>query len=260
VRRLLFFISSSLIIGLIYLIGWSSFLTITSVTIETTDPKNVALIEAELGSAGLTLGVGEPLARINTRAIERSLKEEPWIGEVTLERDWIGGEVRLFVRERIPRFIVTASLPMIGSSLSGGSGVETNRSAEFMTDDGTLFALPGDLAAEYEDLPAIEIRSEATLDRRNAAELFAAIDERFPTRKVIVTSISTFITESAVPLSTTAESDQESRAVRLVRVSWGGLTEVEAKAVVIQELMKLKANREVSQIDVSNPRLPIVSR
>ena len=129
-----------------------------------------------------------------------------------------------------------------------------------MTDDGTLFGLPGDLAAEYEDLPAIEIRSEATLDRRNAAELFAAIDERFLTRKVIVTSISTFITESAVPLSTTAESDQESKAVRLVRISWGGLTEVEAKAAVVEELMKLKANREVSQIDVSNPRLPIVSR
>jgi hypothetical protein len=38
------------------------------------------------------------------------------------------------------------------------------------------------------------------------------------------------------------------------------LKEIPAKVLVVEELMKLKANREVSTIDVSNPRLPIVSR
>jgi hypothetical protein len=135
-----------------------------------------------------------------------------------------------------------------------------------MTDDGTLFELPGDLAAEYKELPAIEIQSDSVKDRSGAAELFEVVDERFPTRKVIVTSLSTFITESRVPLSSRTASDPDTQSQqgtppeKVVRISWGGLEEIEAKVLVVEELMKLKANREVSQIDVSNPRLPIVSR
>lgn len=260
-KRLLLFALASIFLGIIYVIGWSSFFTISSVTIETTDPKNVVLIESELGSAGLTLQVGKPLARINSRAIERSLKEQPWIGEVNLERDWIGGEVRLFVRERIPRFILEDSLP-----LPGGSQLSAGQNERFMTDDGTLFELPGDLAAEYQQLPAIEIQSESATDRNEAARLFSVVNERFPTNKVIVTSISTFITESRVPLKPGVESDPQdgsdrgATAARLLRISWGGYNEIDAKVLVVEELMKLKANREVSQIDVSNPRLPIVSR
>jgi hypothetical protein len=254
-KRLLIPLSATLILGLIYLIGWSSLLNISSVTVETTDPKNVVLIESELASSGLTLEVGEPLARINTRAIERSLKDQPWIGEVNLERDWIGGAVRLFVRERIPRFLVEETLPV-----SGGSMGSIESGERFMTDDGTLFELPGDLAAEYQELPRVEIRSERSRDRGSAAELFAAINEKFPTQRVIVTSISTFITESRVPLATNRNLEGSSDSERLVRVSWGGFEEIPAKVLVVEELMKLKANREVSTIDVSNPRLPIVSR
>jgi hypothetical protein len=254
-RRLLISISAMLILGLIYLIGWSSLLTISSVTVETTDPKNISLIESELASSGLTLEVGEPLARINTRAIERSLKDQPWIGEVNLERDWIGGEVRLFVRERIPRFLVEGTLPVNGGSMGS---IESGE--RFMTDDGTLFELPGDLAAEYQELPRVEIRSETSRDRGSAAELFAAIEEKFPTQRVIVTSISTFITESRVPLATNSDPEGQSASGRSVRISWGELKEIPAKVLVVEELMKLKANREVSTIDVSNPRLPIVSR
>ena len=51
-KRLLISISAMLILGLIYLIGWSSLLTISSVTVETTDPNNVALIESELAEEG----------------------------------------------------------------------------------------------------------------------------------------------------------------------------------------------------------------
>lgn len=254
-RRLFALFAASMLVGLIYIIGWSSLLAISSVSIETTDPKNVALIENELGTSGLTIKVGEPLARINTRAIERSLKDQPWIGEVNLERDWIGGEVRLFVRERIPRFVVEENTPVTGGST--GSISSTKR---FMTDDGTLFELPGDLAAQYRELPKVEIQSERQVDRGNAAELFAAINEKFPTERVIATSLSTFITESRVPLETGSKPEGQPVSNRLIRISWGELKEISSKVLVVEELMKLKANRAVSVIDVSNPRLPIVSR
>jgi hypothetical protein len=147
VKRLIALISLALMTALVYLIGWSSVLTVTSVTIKTSDPKNVSLISGQLESSGLGIDIGDPLARINARAIERSLKDQTWIGEVNFERNWISGEVRLFVREKSPRFI----LRDVGL-------VSPDREVRFMTESGALFTLPGDLSNEYQGLPAVELR------------------------------------------------------------------------------------------------------
>lgn len=245
--------SSLLVIAaLIYLIGWSSFLTVSSVEIKTSDPKNLTLIEEELVRAGLTIKAGEPIARINVRAIERTLKGQPWIGEVRLNRNWLNGEVELFVRERIPRFrvieIVRPSDPMIAS---GG--------ARFMTADGTVFELPGDLATEYRGLPEIEVRGEEVEIRKEAATIFDAVDPLFPTKKIIITAIATFITESEVYSQSSGEQGGVRLREREARISWGDSKEIALKITVTQELLNLKANRTVNRIDVSNPRLPIVS-
>ena len=246
-KRILLVISGLLLISLIYILGWSSLLTISKVTIETTDPKNVTLIEAELTSTGLGIDVGSPIARLNPRAIERTLKVQPWIGEVQIERNWLSGEVDLFVREQIPRFVVRQS------------GMQSsNLGDRFMTSAGVLFELPGDLAAEYQKLPEVELRSESTQSRIDAATLFDLTNERFAISKMIVTSISTFITESEVPIF--QQGEESPLRLQKMRISWGNLEEIDAKMTVIDELLALKANRGISQIDVSNPRLPIVSK
>jgi hypothetical protein len=229
----------------IYAIGWSSLLTVSSLTIETSDPKNVSLIEGQLKATGLAIAVGEPIARINSRAIERSLKRESWIGEVSFERDWIRGDVRLFVREEIPRFILREEAPLAASA-----GVR------FMSSEGVIFRLPGDLSNQYQSLPGIELRGGDSLTRAQAVRLFDLIHPIFPTEGVVVTPLATFTSESRVPASMGREDSKDGRSVR---ISWGAFSDIETKLMVIDELLDLKANRSVIRIDVSNPQLPIVS-
>ena len=232
--------------AIVYLVGWSSFLTVSSVQIETTDPKNVSLIEGELITAGLVIRAGEPLARINTRAIERTLKNQPWIGEVKIDRNWLGGEVSLFVRERIPRFRVIQMFRPSEPTIA-------TRGAQFMTGDGTIFDLPGDLANQYRDLPEIQLQGDSSEARKDAVILFDAVDALYPIDRIVVTSIETLITENRI-----TEKDSQDRG-RLVRISWGDVMELDAKMTVTGELLRLKANRNATRIDVTNPRLPIVS-
>ena len=241
VRRLILLLLLVVSAALIYLIGWSSFLTVKSVSISTSDPKNISLIEGELISAGLAIEVGEQLARINSRAIERTLKSQSWIGEVEFKRSWLDGAVQLSVREEIPQFIVR-EVGLIPSTAS----------ERFMSRDGTLFELPGDLADEYRNLPMMEIRGGDQEDRISAAGLFERINADLPTDLVIVTPLSTLVTESWVLVRGSDEP-------RKVRITWGSFSEIEKKLLVLSELATLKANRALARIDLSNPLLPIVS-
>lgn len=239
-RRLILATVVLLSAGVIYLVGWSSLMTISSVKIETTDPKNIALIQAQLREFGQEIRIGDPLARINVRAIERSLKSEQWIGTVDLKRDWISGSVSLTVEERIPLFRVERF------------GRESATYAKsFMTADGALFQLPGDLAGEYQGLPILQLQSESEQDRMEAVAIFEAVDPQFPVTVMRVTSISTFITENFV-----AQGRSEKRKVR---IDWGDGGELPNKLLVARSLLDLKANEDAVRIDVTNPQLPIVS-
>jgi cell division protein FtsQ len=233
--RLLLLLAGVALIGIVYLVGWSSLLSVSSVSIETKDPKNVVLIESQLQRSGQVIEVGQPLARINTRAIERALKDQPWIGAVLLERDWIGGSVLLTVEERIPtlRF---ESFGRDRASLTRG----------FLTSKGEIFQLPGDLGNDYQDLPLLTVETEVETDRISAVSLFEAVDPVLPVTALRVTRISTLISENEV-------------ADRSIQVVWGELVEIESKLLVVRKLLDLKENRNATRIDVTNPELPIVS-
>lgn len=222
-------------LSVVYLIGWSSIFAISTVTIESKDPKNITLIEAELSRSGQEIRVGEPMARINTRAIERTLKNQAWIGEVTIKRDWLSGSVSLLVKERIPLFKVE----QFGREIA-------TYGRSFMSSDGELFQLPGNLADDYQSLPSLELQSESIEDRKAAVILFQAIDGKFPVKLMRVNNISRFQSESEVE-------------GRLVRVSWGQGDEIEMKVLVLSKLLNLPANKGAKSFDVSNPELPIVS-
>ena len=221
--------------ALIYLIGWSSLFSISTVNIETKDPKNIPLIESQLKRFDQEIAIGDPMARINTRAIERSLKAQTWIGEVRIERDWLQGSVSLVVKERIPLFKVERF---------GREVASYDRS--FMSTDGELFQLPGDLADEYQSLPTLELQSESLEDRISAITLFESINRDFPVKSLRVSGISRFVSELR-------------HQDRTVQVTWGTADDIDRKALVLSELLNLPANKRVSRIDVGNPELPIVS-
>ncbi len=221
-------------IALIYLVGWSSFFSISRFTIETKDPKNIPLIETQLKRFDQEIQIGDPMARINTRAIERSLKAQTWIGDVQVERDWLAGSVSLIVKEKIPLLKVEQF----------GRDVATfDRS--FISSDGELFQLPGNLADEYQTLPTLELESDSREDRLSSITLFETIDVKFPVKSMRVTSISRFI-------SVIRFQD------RMVQVTWGAAEDLARKSLVLSELLKLPENKRVIAIDLSNPELPII--
>ena len=247
-RRLILVASGAALAGIIYLVGWSSLLTISTVQIETKDPKNIALIEAQLREFGQEIRVGQPLARINVRAVERTLKQETWIGMVNLRRDWLSGSVTLTVEERIPLFRVERF---------GRESATYSKS--FMTADGVLFQLPGDLANDYQNLPVLDLQSDDEQDRLGAVELFQAVDPVLPVALMRVTSISTYITENYIRPDLGRKATGNKASGKRIRIAWGEVEEIPTKVLVAQSLIDLKSNKDAVRIDVTNPELPTVS-
>ena len=84
-RLFILLLAITLISGSSYLLGWSSVFTVSKITIEGTSSR--AEIFRKLSSDSIELAVGSKLARIETRAIKRSIGMLEWIDEVNVSRD-----------------------------------------------------------------------------------------------------------------------------------------------------------------------------
>jgi len=243
-RLLLLTSLATFFLAVVYLLGWSSIFDIEEVQIRSGDEVNQSEIQARLTGVELGLDVGGSMARINTRAIEKFLQEDRWIGRVAVERNWLNGVVSITVSERTPLMSIERSAKSLGH-------VQVAR--EFIDDQGTLFTLPGDLASKYREVPALRLESDDLDTRLSALFLLAAIDQLLPTREITVTPISTLVSESQAGGSAGGESGS-----RWIEIKWGSGEEIELKRDVVIQLLEIKGNRSAKTIDVSNPALPIV--
>lgn len=75
----------------VYILGWSTFFTVSS--IEITGTKNSIITEIK---------VGERLARVEPRSIVAKLERIKWIRGVEVSRNWINGKVSIAIVERTP--------------------------------------------------------------------------------------------------------------------------------------------------------------
>lgn len=244
-RRLLLLTSlATFFLAIVYLLGWSKLFDIEEIQIRSSDDANQSEIEVRLAGVELGLDVGDSMARINTRAIEKFLQEDRWIGRVEVERNWLNGVVSIKVNERTPLMSIERSARTLG---------QMQVAREFIDDQGTLFTLPGDLASKYREVPALRLESDDLDTRLSALRLLAAIDQLLPTREITLTSISTLVSESqAGGLAGGASGN------RWIEIKWGSGEEIELKRDVVIQLLEIKSNRSVKTIDVSNPALPIV--
>ncbi|MFM7462530.1 MAG: cell division protein FtsQ/DivIB, partial [Actinomycetota bacterium] len=130
-RRLLILTSlATLFLAIVYLLGWSKVFDIEEVQIRSSDEANQSEIEVRLAGVELGLDVGDSMARVNVRAIEKFLQEDRWIGRVEVERNWLNGVVSITVSERTPLMSIERSAKSLGL-------VQVAR--EFIDDQGTLF-------------------------------------------------------------------------------------------------------------------------
>ena len=90
-RRLAFFASLALLAIATYILGWSSFFTVSSVEITGT--------KTQLSSG---ISTGEKLARIEPRAIAAKFETLDWVAEAKVSRNWINGKVSIEITERTP--------------------------------------------------------------------------------------------------------------------------------------------------------------
>jgi cell division septal protein FtsQ len=90
-RRLILLASGLLLALATYILGWSTFFTVSSVTVKGTDTP---IISGVL--------VGQKLARVEPRAVEAKIEKLEWVANAEVSRNWINGNVGISVTERTP--------------------------------------------------------------------------------------------------------------------------------------------------------------
>ena len=89
--RVILFVSGVLLISAIYVLGWSSLFTVSSIEVTGTNSQL---------STGFS--VGDRLARIEPRAISGKLEDLDWVADAQVSRNWVSGKVRIEITERTP--------------------------------------------------------------------------------------------------------------------------------------------------------------
>lgn len=215
-------ISTVVVIALAYLLGWSPLFTVDKVTI-TGSPNSAVQRNIQTISQ---VEAGQKLARVNPSSVERRIGQIPWIKDVSLARNWISGEVAIAVTPRKP-------LAFFNAQESPGQTIDL---------DGELFTLPGFSSA---DLAQISAKSPQSALKAN--ELFIALPTEFRKRITLMTATST----ETFTFNTLYKG-------REIRVRWGDSQEISLKISVIERLLELPENKEITLIDVVAPHAPIV--
>ena len=215
-------ISTVAVIALAYLLGWSPLFTVDKVTI--TGSPNIA-VQRNIQTIS-QVEAGQKLARVNPSSVERRIGQIPWIKDVSLARNWISGEVAIAVTPRKP-------LAFFNAQESPGQTIDL---------DGELFTLPGFSSA---DLAQISAKSPQSALKAN--ELFIALPTEFRKRITLMTATST----ETFTFNTLYKG-------REIRVRWGDSQEISLKISVIERLLELPENKEITLIDVVAPHAPIV--
>jgi cell division protein FtsQ len=90
-RRLIAGVVIAVLAGATYILGYSTFFTVTSVeVIGSTKPINTGITK------------GEKLARVEPRAVATKLENLDWVESADVSRNWINGKVVVELKQRTP--------------------------------------------------------------------------------------------------------------------------------------------------------------
>lgn len=209
-------------IGLTYLLGWSSLFNVENLVI-TGAPNEAVRVQIEKTS---DIEIGEKLARVNPSSSERRIGKISWIREVSVSRNWISGQVTVAISPREP-------LAFFNADQVPGQTIDQ---------DGALFVLP-----EYSNDELALISAKSPQSALKANELFINLPDEFRS------SVSSMVATSDNTFTLTKEVKNRS-----IRIRWGDSSEMTLKISVIEKLLNLPENKEITVIDVVAPHAPIV--
>ena len=235
IRRLITsLLAISTIFASAYLLGWSSLLSVSQVSVSGSSAVNLVL--SELSKNGIEPKIGDQLARVDVRSIKRTLNQLDWISDSDVSRNWFDKKLSIVVQERVA----------IAKTISA-----QNLSLNFDS-KGFIFTptSPKQLVAQSA-LPSVTSQSPSNGDLTSIAALLEQIPADLRYLLSDLDSIS--ITKSSFILMDTRHNSSA------LRINWGGAKDIGQKSKVLAALLKLPENKGIKQVDLSQPDSPIVS-
>ena len=227
-------IAISILAGLVYLLGWSSLITIQSVVVKGTNQSN--LITSQLVAGESKLVINEPLARINPKHEENLVTDLEWIKSAKVSRNWWSREVTVSVVPRIPVAIF---------KIEGAADTEPR----YLASDGRDFSSP----QSFTNLATISLVGNGgnlTAHRRIVASFVASLPA-----DLIAGLKNLEITKKDEVIMVT---DLRKPAFR---INWGASNspeEIVVKSNVLKGLLNLPENKKISFVDLTVTNAPIV--
>lgn len=233
-RLFILLLAITLISGSSYLLGWSSVFTVSKITIEGTSSRTE--IFRKLSSDSIELAVGSKLARIETRAIKRSIAMLEWIDEVNVSRDWFDKSINVSVREKkAVAKAITSKNGLINFDVSGEIFKPISASQQSI----------------QERLPLVITEGNDSAQLASVASLLAQMPTQMADLILNLKSIS---------VANSGYIQMETKVNELpLRIDWGLVSDIDLKIEVLNALLKLPENKRIKRIDLSQPELPIVS-
>jgi cell division septal protein FtsQ len=233
-RLFILLLAITLISGSSYLLGWSSVFTVSRITVEGSNSRSE--IFRKLNSDSIELAVGSKLARIETRAIKRSIGMLDWIDEVNVSRDWFDKSINVSVREKkaVAKAITTKN-GLINFDVSGEIFKPISASQQSI----------------QERLPLVITEGNDSAQLASVASLLAQMPTQMSDLILNLKSIS---------VANSGYIQMETKINELpLRIDWGLVSDIDLKIEVLNALLKLPENKRIKRVDLSQPELPIVS-
>jgi cell division septal protein FtsQ len=219
--------------SLAYLLGWSSVLMVKEVKIE--GSSEASLLIGTLNKQSIAPTVGQRLARVNVRSIERALSELDWLDNAEVSRNWVSSNISIKVSERVA----------IARALTNQNSIVNFDSSGFLFTPTSINQKKNQAA-----LPLISSANNAQQDLSDVALLLQQIPADLEYLIADLDQIS--ITKAGYILMSSAINN------RPVRINWGTVEQIDQKFAVLLALLKLPENKVISQVDLSQPDAPIV--
>lgn len=216
-----------------YLLGWSTLLTVREVRIQGSTATEVIL--SELRRRELEPIAGQKLARVEIRSVKRVLSDLDWLSSAEVSRNWFSKKIEIKVVERVA----------VARALT-----ESNLLVNFDS-EGLIFNPTSSNQLKGQDLlPLVSTAGDSRTDLVYIAKLLKQVPNELNYLISDLDQIS--VTKAGYIIMSTKINGQ------FVRINWGNIDQIEQKFSVLQQLLKLPENRGLEQVDLSEPKAPIV--
>lgn len=233
-RGLTSLIVITMILGIAYLLGWSSVLTVKKIEITGSDSQRVIVLELEKNN--LALENEMKLARVDIRAIKRVIGDLDWLAQTQVDRNWFKRSINIEVVEKVAvARAVMSDQKVINFDQNGGSFTPVSNKQ----------------VRSSQKLPLISSDSNSAADYAAVAKFLQELPDE--SMALIADLIGLSVGESGYISMKTQINN------RMVNINWGEPTLISQKSRALQALLLLPENKSAKNFDLSLPDSPVTS-